>query len=154
MYGCCGRLTWRSHHDQEGLQALGIVAPCTKPARYRSTNVVPLEVRRARRSAGQQLLGHPSSVTRPLRPVNLGPRDGAVEQHHKSASRRFRILHSRRRRPLAETLREPCSLTVSNGAGRVCRIGELAPRMLQRATAEVLRLRPLHYPVEKLERAL
>src|SRR2546422_5320873 len=27
MYGCCGRLTWHSHHDQRGLQALGIVAP-------------------------------------------------------------------------------------------------------------------------------
>src|SRR5438874_2512330 len=113
----------------------------------------PMTLMRAR-SAGQQLLGHPSSVARPLRPVNLGPRDGAIEQHDKSASRRFRILHSRRRRPFAETLREPLSLTVSNGARGVRRIGELAQRMLQRATAEVLRLRPLHYPVEKLERAL
>src|SRR5207249_409889 len=75
------------------------------------------------RSAGQQFLGHPSSVARPLRPVNLGPRDGAVEQHHKSASRRFRVLYSRRRRPLAETLREPRPLTVGNGARRVRRIG-------------------------------
>ena len=100
------------------------------------------------RSAGQQLLGHPSSVARPLRPVNLGPRDGAVEQHHQSASRRFRVLHPRRRRPLAETLREPRSLTVSNDARRVRRIGELAHRMLQRAPAEVLGLRPRHHPVE------
>src|SRR5205807_3104866 len=80
--------------------------------------------------------------------------DGAVEQYHESASRSFRVLHSRRRRPLAETLFEPLSLTVSNGARGVRRIGELAHRMLQRATAEVLRLRPLHHPVEKLEGAL
>src|SRR6185369_203534 len=59
-----------------------------------------------------------------------------------------------RLRPLEEALREPLSLTVSNGARRVCRIGELAHRMLQRAPAEVLRLCPLHHPVEKLERAL
>ena len=69
------------------------------------------------RSAGQQLLGHPSSVARPLRPVNLGPRDGAVEEHHKSSRRRFGVLQSRRLRPLKETLREPFTLTVSNDAG-------------------------------------
>src|SRR5438093_8582787 len=113
----------------------------------------PMTLMRAR-SAGQQLLGHPSSVARPLRPVNLGPSDGTVEQYHKSASRSFRVLHARRRRPLAETLREPLALTVSNGARRVRRIGELAQCMLQWATAEVLRLCPLHHPVEKLERAL
>jgi NAD(P)-dependent dehydrogenase (short-subunit alcohol dehydrogenase family) len=55
----------------------------------------------APRSAGQQLPGQPTSVARPLRPVDLGPRDGAVEQHHKSASRGFRVFHARRRRPLA-----------------------------------------------------
>ena len=59
----------------------------------------------------------------------------------------------RRRRPLEETLREPRSLTANNGARRVRRIGELAHRMLQRAAAEVLRRRPLHHQVKKLERA-
>ena len=43
---------------------------------------------------------------------------------------------------------------MGNGARRVRRISELAHRMLQGAPAEVLRLRPLHHPVEKLERAL
>ena len=76
--------------------------------RYRSsTSVVPVEVRRARVQPANNFLAiHRASLAR-CGAVNLGPRDGAVEQHHKSASRRFRILHSRRRRPLAETLREP-----------------------------------------------
>src|SRR6185369_15556301 len=59
-----------------------------------------------------------------------------------------------RLRPLEEALREPLSLAVSDGARRVRRIGELAHRMLERAPAELLRLRPFHHPVEKLERAL
>jgi phosphoenolpyruvate synthase/pyruvate phosphate dikinase len=57
-------------------------------------------VRRDPVLAGQQLPGHPSRVARPLRPVDFGPSDGAVEQHHQRASRRFRVLHPRRRRPL------------------------------------------------------
>jgi hypothetical protein len=55
------------------------------------------------RSAGQQLLGQPSSVARPLRPVNFGPRERPVEQHHESASLAFAsfapaaFVHSRKR---------------------------------------------------------
>ena len=65
-------------------------------ARYRNSGNVVWRRSETARSAGQQLPGHPSSVARPLRPVNLGPRDGAVEQHDKSAIRRFRVLHARR----------------------------------------------------------
>ena len=64
-------------------------------------------------------------MARPLRPVNLGLCDGAVEQHDKSASRRFRVLHARRCRPLAETLREPLAVTVRDGPRRVTEIASL-----------------------------
>lgn len=90
------------------------------------------------RSASQQLLGHPSRVARPLRSVNLRSCNGTVEQHEQRASHRFRVLHSCRRRPFEETLREPLALTMSNSARRVRGIGEFGHRMLQRAPAEIL----------------
>ena len=55
---------------------------------------VSVGVRSARVQPANNFPGHPSRVARPLRPVNLGPREQvAVEQHaaDKSASRRFRV---------------------------------------------------------------
>ena len=66
---------------KRGLQADVVVAPCRgrRAAAVQRTSFCRSEKSGAR-SAGEQLLRHPSSVARPLRPVNLRPRDGTVEQ--------------------------------------------------------------------------
>src|SRR3954469_10766715 len=105
-------------------------------------------------SLDQQLSRHPSRIARPLRPVDLRGGDRPIEQHDHRPSRRLRVLHAGRPGPLEEPVGEPVALIAGDGARRVRRVGELADRVLERAAAKVLRLGPLHHPVEKSQGAL
>ena len=129
----------------------------------RSSSELPVILLTARVDEADRIvgleLGADDYVTKPFSPRELATRVKTVLRRARSGRPpRERVsvgpleLDAAKREASRDG--EPLALTVRDGARRVRRIGELAHRMLQRAPAEVLRLRPLHHPVEKLERAL